>query len=103
MLFVSDQARDELAKSTTILQMMIHMLDFECNKHGVQPELIGCRSGIAMISVDPMGVSAIIGACEKVNQHFKRTDGKFSCSIQDTDARLVECFATGLADYHLVS
>ena len=103
MIFVDEEARHELATSTTILQMMLAVLDFECNKHSVQPELIGCSNGIAIISVDPMGVSAIVGACELVNKQFKRKDGKYSCSIQDTSDRLVECFATKLEDYHLIS
>lgn len=100
MKFIDDQARDELAKSSTILQCMIQMLDFECNKFHFQPELIGVEQDVAMINCDPMNYQEIIDACNKVNSQFKRKDGQLSCVLNEMNKTFVLCRASELEQYH---
>ncbi len=99
MKFIDDKAVDELAKSSTILQCMVQMLDFECNKYHFQPELIGADKDVAMINCDPMTAAEIMAACQKVNSHFKRKDGKLSCVLEEMSKTFVTCKAGALEDY----
>ncbi len=100
MKFVDDAAVDELAKSSTILQCMVHMLDFECAKFHVQAELIMAEDGKALINCDPMDQQQIMSACEKVNRSFVRKDKNLSCVLNEMNRTMVTCRAGKLEDYN---
>jgi hypothetical protein len=97
--FIDDSTRDDLAKSSTILQCILASLDFECNKFHIQPEVIGVDSNEAMVSVDPMSFEQMIQVCNTVSGQFKRHDNAFTCKITNEVDGFVSCFATGLEDY----
>ena len=99
MIFVNDAAMSELAKSSTILQCIVHQLDFECSKFHIQAELIEVSNGVAFINCDPMTQAQIIGACMTVNNRFKRKDKKLSCKLQELTDSFVTCEAGLLSDY----
>jgi len=98
--FIDDKAVDELAKSSTILQCMVHMLDFECNKFHFQPELIGAENNIAMVNCDPMTDKEIMDVCSKINSQFKRKDGRLSCVLKEMSKTFVVCEAGALSEYN---
>ena len=101
MKFVSDEALDELAKSSTILQCMVNQLDFECNQYHVQPEFIGAEYGKAIICCDPLTPDQIMMICERVNKQYTRIDKKLSCVLNEMNKTIVTCEAGKLSDYNL--
>lgn len=99
MKFIDDAAVENLAKSSTILQCMVQLLDFECSKYHIQAELIDAENGTALINCDPMKPEQILEVCKKVSSQFKRKDGKFSCLPKETNEIFVVCSAGKLEDY----
>jgi hypothetical protein len=99
MKFIDDAAVDSLAKSSTILQCMVQLLDFECSKYHVQAELIDAENNTALINCDPMTPQQILEVCKKVSSQFKRKDGKFSCLPKENNEIFVVCEAGKLEDY----
>jgi len=99
--FVSDQALDELAKSSTILQCMVNQLDFECNQYHVQPEFISAEDDQAIICCDPLTPDQIMMICERVNKQYIRIDKKLSCVLNEINNTIVYCKASKLSDYQL--
>lgn len=103
MKFIDDAAVNELAKSSTILQMIVNALDFECNKYHFQPEVIGAVDNVATINCDPMTAHEIMEVCGRINSQYKRKDGKLSCVLQDMSKTFVTCRAGQLSDYSQVT
>lgn len=101
MKFVSDQALDELAKSSTILQTMVNQLDFECAQYRVQVELIAAQDDTAIIDCDPLTPDQIMMICDRVNRMYSRKDQKLSCVLNEMNKTFVTCQATELKDYNL--
>lgn len=99
MKFVNDHAMEDLAKSSTILQCIIAMLDFECNKFHYQPEVLTVINNVATIDLDPMNQEEIMEACMKVNKHFIRKDKRFTCVPMEHGQGFVKCEAGLLSDY----
>jgi hypothetical protein len=97
--FIDETSQHDLAQSSTILQCMVHMVDFECNKFHIQAELVGAENGTALIDCDPLTHDQIIDVCNKVNKHFVRKDGSFSCKPKENFKTFVVCEATGLEGY----
>lgn len=100
MRFIDEASRDDLAKSSTILQCILSILDFECNKFHFQPEIVGVQDNIALVNLDPMSDAEIMEACKKVNSQFQRIDKKFTCVHQEHGKTFVKCEAGLLGDYH---
>lgn len=103
MKFIDEAARDDLAKSSTILQCILSILDFECHKYLNQPEVLTVYNNIATIDLDPMGDEEIMEACKVVNNQFKRKDGGFTCSQQEYGKGIVRCEARHLHEYLLLT
>jgi len=101
MKFISDQALDELAKSSTILQCIVNQLDFECSQYHAQPELISAEDEKAIIDCDPLTDDQLMMICERVNGRFIRKDKKFSCVLSEMNNSFVTCEAGILSDYQL--
>jgi len=97
--FIDDAAVENLAKSSTILQCMVQLLDFECSKYHVQAELIDAEAGVALINCDPMSADQIMEVCKKVSSQFKRKDGTFSCVPKENNEIFVVCKAAKLEEY----
>ncbi len=99
MKFVDDAARNDLAKSSTILQCILAILDYECNLYHFQPEVLSVFNNIATVNLDPMKTEEIMDACMKVNKQFQRMDKEFTCAPLDFQGTFVRCKATHLRDY----
>lgn len=99
MKFIDEHTRDDLAKSSTILQCILAILDYECNKFHFQPEIVGVQDNVALVNLDPMRDAQIMEACIKVNSQFQRKDKKFTCTHQEHGKTFVKCEALGLSDY----
>ena len=100
MKFIDDIAKDELAKSSTILQCILSILDFECNKDYVQLEVIGVSDNVALLDLDPLSNERIMDICMKANNQFQRRDGQFTCYQQTQDKTFVKCEAKPLSEYN---
>jgi hypothetical protein len=83
MKFIDEAAKDELAKSSTTLQCILSILDYECNRFHMQLEVIGVTDNVALIDLDPLGNEEIMAVCMKANQQFQRRDGQFTCYQKD--------------------
>jgi len=103
MKFIDEATRDDLAKSSTILQCVLAIVDFECNKSHVQPEVIGVEDNEAMISVDPLDFDQMLRVCESVNKQFQRIDNQYTCQIANEVDGFLSCFVTELKDYKQLS
>lgn len=100
MKFIDDYTKDDLAKSSTILQCILAILDYECNKYHFQPEVVGVQDNIAYVNLDPMTDVEIREACMEVNKQFQRVDKKFSCYQQEHGKTFVFCEALKLSEYN---
>ena len=99
MKCVDEHTREDLAKSSTILQCILAILDFECNKSHCQPEVVGVENDEALVCVDPLNFDQMIRVCEAVNKQFQRVDGKYTCQIENEVDGFILCHATPLKDY----
>ncbi len=99
MVFIDDATRDDLAKSSTILQCILSMLEFECARDHVQLECIGVEKDVALVSADPLKLERMTEVCMQVNKHFKRRDKKPSCYVSKDDRSLIFCEALELKEY----
>lgn len=99
MLFVSDSVKEELSKSSTILQCALSILDFECNRYHHQPQIFEVEGECAMIDMDKMNHIQIMEVCMAVNRQFKRSDNKPTCYHLDTDDTIVICETAELSEY----
>ncbi len=100
MKFIDEYTKDDLAKSSTILQCILAILDYECNKYHYQPEVVGVQDNIAYLNLDPMTNAEIMEACIQVNKQFQRIDKKPTCHQQEYGKTFVFCEALSLADYN---
>lgn len=100
MKFIDDYTKDDLAKSSTILQCILAILDYECNKFHFQPEVVGVQNNIAYINLDPMTDVEIMEACIQVNKQFQRLDKKSTCYQQEHGKTFVFVEARHLSDYN---
>jgi hypothetical protein len=100
--FIDEGARDDLAKSSTILQCILAILDFECNKSHTQPEIVGVDRDIAMVAVD-LDMERMLEICEIVNKQFKRKDHKFTCIVSNEIEGFIECEALPLDQYEFLT
>jgi hypothetical protein len=103
MKFIDAQAVDELAKSPTILQMIVHSLDWECGLYQIQPELVGVNGNQALINCDPLRFEEINAVCERVNKLYKRRDRTITCHLQESSKTFVVCEAGALEVYSQVT
>lgn len=99
MKVIDDQTTDELAKSSTILQCILSILEFECAKAHAQPEVIWVGHGEALVEVDKMTSLELESACMSVNKQFQRIDKKPTCKLEEYGKTLVRCQAIDLNDY----
>mgnify|MGYP003330940583 CR=1 FL=1 len=99
MKFIDEATKDDLAKSSTILQCILASLDFECGKYMIQPEVIGVEGNEAMVNVDALEFEQMVEVCNKVNTQFKRKDTKFTCIITNEVDGFISCIASELKDY----
>lgn len=99
MLFLDDESRHMFHQSSTLLQIICQMLEFECAKHSAQVELIACESGLAIMGVQQITFDQLTDACQTVNKQFQRVDKTFTCKISERRMGIVECYASDLADY----
>lgn len=102
MKFIDEHTRDDLAKSSTILQCVLAILDFECNKSHVQPELIGVEDNKAMVAVD-LEIEHLTEICQAVNKQFRRRDNKYTCVVSNEVDGFIECEAVPLSEYELLT
>ena len=100
MKFIDEYTKDDLAKSSTILQCILAILDFECNKYHFQPEIIGVQDNIAYVNLDPMTDIEIMQVCIEVNKQFQRVDKKPTSYQQDHGKTFVFCEALPLSGYN---
>ena len=99
MKFIDEATRDDLAKSSTLLQCVLSIVDFECSKSHFQAELIGVEDNEAMLNVDALPLERVIEICTTVNKQFMRKDGELTClPTRDTEG-FISCFATVPSDY----
>lgn len=99
MKCIDDQTTHELAQSSTILQCIISILEFECNKDHIQPEVIWVGDNEAMVDLDKMTNERIDDVCSKVNVQFVRRDKRLTCRQEDPNRPLVRCRALPLTEY----
>lgn len=99
MKFVDDGVKDELAKSSTVLQCILAILDYECNKYYAQPEVIDVEQNSAVISIEKMHLDQLIQVCGLVNSQFKRRDKKPTCAHIDAEDSIIYCEAVMLDQY----
>lgn len=100
MKFIDESTKDDLAKSSTILQCILAILDYECNKFHFQPEVVGVQDNIAYVNLDPMTDIEIMQACIEVNKQFQRIDKKPTCHQQDHGKTFVFVEARPLDEYN---
>ena len=98
MKFIDEYTRDDLAKSSTILQCVLAMLDFECNKSHTQPEVIGVENNVAMVAVE-LDMEMLTEICMTVNKQFRRKDNKYTCKVSNEVDGFIECEVVGLDQY----
>lgn len=103
MKFIDEYTKDDLAKSSTILQCILAILDYECNKYHFQPEVVGVQDNIAYVNLDPMNEIEIMQACIEVNKQFKRLDNKYTCYQKEHGKTFVYCEALPLREYQLLT
>ena len=99
MKFIDERTQDDLAKSSSILQCILSILDFESNKFHFQPEIAWVNNNSALISLDGMSQVEIMETCIKVNQQFQRIDKKPTCWQHEHGKTFVKCEALPLSDY----
>ncbi len=99
MKFIDDYVRNDLAKSSTILQCILAILDYECNLYHFQPEVVSVINNVATVNLDPMRDQEIMDACMKVNKQFQRRDKAFTCSHLQHGETFIKCIASPLSDY----
>jgi hypothetical protein len=97
--FIDDFTKADLAKSSTILQCILSILDYECNLYHFQPEVVSVVNNVATVNLDPMKDEEIMDACLKVNRQFQRLDKSFTCVQLEHGQTFVKCTATKLGDY----
>lgn len=100
MLFLDDSIKNDLSKSSTILQCIVALLDHESNKFYGQPEVIDVENNTAMINMDKMDTDQVLAICEKVNSHFSRADKKPSCYHLEIDDSIIICESVELNQYN---
>ena len=103
MKFIDDFARDDLAKSSTILQCILSIMDYECHRYDLQPEVIWVQDDGALISLDGMRDDEIMDICIKVNKQFQRKDKKHTCYQQEHRKTFVKCDAVKLDQYVMLT
>lgn len=102
MKFIDEATKDDLAKSSTILQCILASLDFECNKFLCQPEIIGVEGEEAMVNVDSLEFEQMVEVCNRINSQFKRNDDKFTCIITNDVDGFISCIASPLKTYQQI-
>lgn len=100
MKFIDEATKDDLAKSSTILQCILAILDYECNKYHFQPEVVGVQDNIAYVNLDPMTDAEIMEVCIQVNKQFQRIDKKPTCYQQEHGKTFVFVEALLLENYN---
>lgn len=103
MKCIDSATRDDLAKSSTILQCILSILEFECAKSHIQPEVIGVEENQAMVNVDPMDIDQMLRVCDAVNRQFQRLDRDYTCKITNDVDGFITCTAGKLDEYILLS
>lgn len=99
MKAIDDQTMDDLAKSSTILQCILSILEFECAKAHAQPQIISVMNNQAIVEVEDMTPVELESACMKVNAQFQRIDKRPTCKLEEYGKCLVRCEARPLVDY----
>lgn len=99
MKYLDETVKEDLAKSSTILQCILSILDFECNKFHIQPEVIWARANSAMVDLDGINEDEIIDICIKVNKQFARKDKRPSCYQEEHRELMVKCESVSLDEY----
>jgi hypothetical protein len=99
MKCIDDHTQDDLAKSSSTLQCILSILDYECARFHFQPEVIGVSDNVATVNLDPMDDAEIMHVCIKVNRQFQRLDKKPTCAQQDHGKTFVRCEAVALTEY----
>lgn len=99
MRCIDDKTVDELAKSSTILQCIVSILEFECAKYHFQPEIVWVGNNEALVSVGEMIPEEITAICEKVNVQFQRRDGANTCRREEHKQTMIRCRALPLSEY----
>lgn len=100
MKTIDDATTDQLAKSSTILQCIISILDFECAKYYFQPEVIWVGdNNEALVDISEMVNEEIQAVCKAVNVQFQRIDKEPTCRQEEHDKTLIRCRALPLSNY----
>ena len=99
MLFLDDGIKSDLAKSSTILQCVLAILDFECSKFHCQPEVIDVENNLAMVNLGGLNMIRAVHALSAVNRQFIRADGQPTCAHVDIEDSIVFCEALSLDKY----
>lgn len=103
MKFIDEYTVDDLAKSSTILQCILSILDYECGKFQLQPEVAWVNRNQALVSLDGMNDAEIMDTCLRVNKQFQRLDKKPTCYQQEHSKTFVKCEALTLKEYVLLT
>lgn len=94
MTYLDDETRDMFHRVSTLLQIVVSILEYEVAKFHVQLHLIGAEIDIALLAAEGMRDQDMFAVCDKINQQFKRTDKKLTCVVHDTTLKLFKCFVT---------
>lgn len=103
MKFIDEHVKGDLAKGSTILQCVLSILDFECNKFHVQPEVLWARANSALVDVDGISDEEVMHICIKVNKQFQRKDKKPTAYQQDHQNTYVMCETLPLDQYIMLT
>ncbi len=98
MTFLDEEVRDAFHKISTLMQIVVSILEFECAKFHGQLELIGCEEDVSLLACPDMRTTDMFTVCDKINSQFKRYDKKFTCVVHDTTLKTFKVFVTAASD-----
>lgn len=99
MTFIDEATRNDLAKSSTLLQCILAILDFECHKYSCYPEVIGVEENEAMVNVEALRFEEMVEVCNSVNRQFQRKDKASTCYITNDVDGFITCKSAVLSAY----
>lgn len=104
MLFIDDEARDLYHKRPALLQVVCQMLESHFVNNGKQLEIIDTngdgKAQVAMLHCkQEIPESELQELVDKLNQSFKRTDGKMTCVVEDFDNALLTVFVDSSGNF----
>ena len=98
MLYLDEETRLEFHKSSTLLQIICQMVDFECAKFTEQIEVIAIDDSTALLQALNMGEVQMREVCMTVNKQFKRRDREYTCRVGDSQLHYIKCMVTQASD-----